>query len=89
MIRWGKAEKIIEENRGGKVEVKLNSLEKNDVKFKLIKKEAKIPFVRDFVPEMKEKSTVAVHWNQVIKVLTEKEAEKLEKWSKKTLEIIN
>lgn len=92
MVRWGKVEKItdsIETVETGSVKVKLNSLKKVNGKFELTKTEEKMAFVKDFVPEIKQGSIVAVHWNQVTKILTKNETEKLLEWTEKTLDAVN
>ena len=45
-----------------------------------------VPFSADLVPDLKVGDTVAVHWNQVIKILTSSEEQNLAFWSRDVLD---
>lgn len=81
MIRWGDVGKI-----GSKyLSVYLNSLEKKGKYFKLVHKKGRYTFRADFLPGLKIGDTVAVHWKQVVKKLTDSEVKNLEYWTKEVI----
>jgi hypothetical protein len=81
MIRWGKVQKINRHN----LTVNLNSLKKENGKYNLTLKKRTYTYRADILPGIKVGTTVAVHWKQVVKILTSKEIENLEYWTKNTL----
>ncbi len=83
MVRWGEVKNISND----KITVDLNMLEgtPEDKLFKLVKKEETFSFNKLFVPKLKVGSIVAVHWQQVIKILTKQEVKNIEYWTKKVL----
>jgi len=84
MIRWGQVKKI-SKNR---LTISLNSLEEVDKKFKLKLITASFSYHSDFLPNLKIGDTVAVHWLQVVKILTPKETKNLSHWTKLTLDTV-
>jgi hypothetical protein len=82
MIRWGEVLKIGRED----LTVKINSLKKTKDHYKLVQKEENFSYHPDFLKGIKPGDTLAVHWQQPIKILTEKEKENLTYWTKETLE---
>lgn len=82
MIRWGKVEKKSER----KIEVKLNSLKKRSEFYQLTLKKICLPINSQIIPKLKVGDTIAVHWQQVIKILTQNEEENLTYWSKQVLQ---
>ena len=85
MIRWGKVKEITD----NQAKVTLNSLEEVDNKYKLVKLSEKHPFSIDIVPNITQDAIVAVHWNQVIIVLTEDQVSRLQYWTESVIEAIN
>lgn len=84
MIRWGKIQSIAKNN----AIVKLNSLtakNKNSYKLKLINES--VPFDKKIVPSLKKEDVVAVHWNMVVKILSENEIENLKYWTKEVIKL--
>ena len=81
MIRWGNVEKIAH----GKAIVKLNSLKKEKNTYKLTVSKETLSFDLDFVPGLKVGDTVAVHWKQIVKILTADEEKNLSFWTKEVL----
>lgn len=84
MIRWGKVQKLFQK----KAIVNLNSLKtskKNS--YTLTKVKTSIPFNPKFTPDLKVGDTVAVHWNLIVKILTQKEEKNLHFWSAKICQI--
>lgn len=77
MIRWGRVEKI----SGGEAEVVLNSVKKENDHYALTMLQETVPFNSDLAPGLKIGDTVAVHWKQVIKILTPNEEKNLAFWS--------
>src|SRR3990167_2713030 len=82
MIRWGRAENI----SGGEITAYLNSVKKENGKYSLTMLQKTVPFSADLVPDLKVGDTVAVHWNQVIKILTSSEEQNLAFWSRDVLD---
>lgn len=85
MVRWGKIKSKLK-NQKSKIKIELNSLEKRENKYKLIKKEETVRWDAELVPDLKVGQTVAVHWGWVAKKLTSEEQEKLLFWTQKVLE---
>jgi hypothetical protein len=67
------------------VVINLNSLKKNKKRYSLIRIREKFPVSNKLIPNIKMGDIVAVHWKQVIKVLTKKEERDLTFWTKETL----
>ena len=84
MIRWGQVKKISK----NKLTISLNSLEKVEQKFQLKPITATFSYHPGFLPNIKLGDTVAVHWLQVVKILTPKEVKNLSYWTKFTLDIV-
>ncbi|MFA5025291.1 MAG: DUF6390 family protein [Candidatus Shapirobacteria bacterium] len=84
MIRWGQVKKISKT----RLTISLNSLYEINQKFKLKLETASFPYRFDFLPQLKIDDFVAVHWLQVIKILTPKEVKNLNYWTKLTLDTI-
>lgn len=82
MIRWGKVEK----KSGKQIEINLNSLKKSKNVYNLTLKRVSLSINSKIVPGLKIGDTVAVHWQQVIKILTQNEEEKLSYWSRQILQ---
>lgn len=82
MIRWGKVEKF----SGKKMAVVLNSLKIVRQKYKLVLIRGILPFNKTFLGPIKVGDAVAVHWNQVIKILTKTEERKLSLWTENVLD---
>jgi hypothetical protein len=85
MIRWGKVTHI----KNNTATIDLNSLNKENKKYKLTIKSESHQFIPEFVPNLKIGDILAVHWKQVIKKLTTKEEKKLTFWTKKVIESVN
>ena len=76
MIRWGEVKEI----KNKKATIALNSLKNKSAESLVFKKETLL-YSNDFVPNLKVKDIVAVHWNMIIKKLTGEEKEKLSFWT--------
>ncbi|MGI5827744.1 MAG: DUF6390 family protein [Patescibacteria group bacterium] len=83
MIRWGKVENIISQD---KVEASVFSLKATKDKYHLATIKDVFSYSSDFVPGMKKGKVVAVHWGMAVKILTQDEEEKLSFWTKRFLE---
>ena len=53
----------------------------------MIQKLENIPFDEKLVPDLKAGDSVAVHWNMVVKILTNEEEKNLKFWTKKIIEL--
>lgn len=84
MIRWGKVTKISK----SKLTLSLNSLEEINKNFKLKQITASFSYHPGFLPNIKVGNTVAVHWLQVVKILTPREEKNLSYWTKITLDTV-
>ncbi|MFC1722250.1 DUF6390 family protein [Patescibacteria group bacterium] len=84
MIRWGEVTEI----NGSNITVLLNSMNSNKNNYFINKAPQKFSFVKDFIKDVKVGSIVAVHWQQVIKVLTSKEKENVSNWTEKVIKTI-
>ena len=74
MIRWGKVEEIV----GGDAVININSLNKETV-----------PFNSILTPGLKTGDLVAVHWKQVIKILTAAEEKNLSFWTTEVIQSLS
>jgi hypothetical protein len=84
MIRWGRVQKISR----NKAVVDLNSLKKKGKNaYALTKVQASIPFNLKFTPNLKMGDAVAAHWNLIVKILSKREENNLEFWSKKVCQL--
>lgn len=81
MIRWGKVVKIEDEI----LTANLRSLENFGKTYKVVMLKKQASFLPEFLPKLKIGDTVAVHWNQAVKILTAKEEKSLMFWTKKVL----
>lgn len=86
MIRWGKVTQIL----GDKLEADLNSLDgKVDSGslngLKVVQKKCEAKFIPGFLPGLKIGDGVAVHWHQAVKILSTKEVDQLDFWTKKVI----
>lgn len=86
MIRWGKVNKIKNEEKI--LEVNLFNLKKSKDKYKLYEKIENISFDKSILKNIKVGDTVAVHWGMIIKTLTDSEVNSLSSWTAKVIEII-
>lgn len=82
MIRWGKVRKI----SGKKMGVVLNSLKIVGKEYKLVLIRLVLPLNKTFLGPVKVGDTVAVHWNQVVKILTKTEESKLSLYTRAVLD---
>jgi hypothetical protein len=82
MIRWGKVEKT----SGKKLWITLNSLKVVGKRYKTTLVNKTLPFVETFLGPVKVGDIVAVHWNQVVKILTVDEEGKLSSWTRTVLD---
>lgn len=81
MVRWGNVTEILD----GKLAATFNLLVKNGNRFETTKSDGVFDFNKGFLPGLKKGSTVAIHWKQVIKKLTDEETKKLDFWANETL----
>ena len=82
MIRWGKVEAI----NGEFASVVLNTLVKKGTRYDLKLSRENHPFIPGFLSGLKIGDDVAVHWKQVVKILTLGEVQKLTFWTGEVLE---
>lgn len=88
MIRWGKVVEVKKKTAA----IRLNSLKKNKgakISYALFKHKEEFPYISGFVNGLKTGDVVAVHWKQIVKILSPDEVEKITFWTKKVLESIN
>ncbi len=85
MIRWGKVQKIVLRT----AKIKLNSLKKVRNGFQLSQITVAFPFIPGFVSGIKAGDIVAVHWKQIVKILTKKETRSISYWTSEVLKVIN
>ena len=76
-----KVEKIGRKN----LAASLNSLKRTKSKYSLKTVRKSYPYMADMLPSLSVGNMVAVHWKQVVKILTEEETKKLEFWTNKVL----
>lgn len=81
MIRWGKVEELVE----GKTKVKLHSLKNKSNSYNLTIIQETLPFSPKLTPNLQVGDCVAVHWRQVVKILSTAEEENLIFWTKEVL----
>lgn len=82
MIRWGTVKSLSKKE----AVVNLNSLKfKKPSAYSLTQIRTTIPFDPKFTPDLKVEDTVAVHWNMIIKILTQTEEKNLAFWTSKVL----
>jgi len=84
MIRWGTVERIDKDILG----LNIKFLEKQKQNYKLSNKREELKFYSDFLSNLKVGDTVAVHWKQVVKIVTDNEKNNLSYWTKEILKII-
>jgi hypothetical protein len=84
MVRWGKVEKITKT----KLDVNLNSLKKVGKSFKLTFKKGSFSYRLEFFKNLNKGDTVAVHWKQVVRKLTEGEVKNLEYWTNEVISTV-
>lgn len=84
IISWGQVKKITT----NKLTVSLNTLKEEGGRFKLTTAAKAVPYNRKFLGEVNSVDTVAVHWNQVVKILTDEERENLSFWTHEVLKTI-
>jgi hypothetical protein len=83
MIRWGTVQHL---SKKGAI-VALNSLKaKGKSSYSLTQVKTSVPFSPKFTPGIKIGDTVAVHWNLVVKILTQNEEKNLTFWTNKILQ---
>lgn len=85
MVRWGK---VIRINKNT-LKLDLCSLRISKGVYKITQKEETIPYHPGFLFGVKKGDTVAVHWNQAVKILDENEQNHIYKWSGIVLKSIN
>jgi hypothetical protein len=89
-IRWGKVEEI----NKNKALINLTSLkiinksDSTNIKYQMSNIKEEIPFNLKLVPDLKSGTTTAVHWDQVIKILTKEEEQKLSSWTREIIDSI-
>lgn len=81
MIRWGKVSKLSTD----RAEINLNSLKLVRNKYKLLVIREGVPHDSRFTPQLKIGDIVAIHWNLIVKILSEKETENLEYWTREVI----
>lgn len=83
MVRWGKVTAMDDK----KLTAKLNMLSGNPeaLEFSVIQEPHEFEYNLDFLPNLKVGDTIAVHWQQVIKILTPEEIEKVDYWTREVL----
>lgn len=84
MVRWGP---VIEINKK-EVSVNLHQLKLEGKKYQIETKLGMFDFSNEFLGEVKIGDFVAVHWNQVIKVLTLEEEKNLSYWTHKIIKYV-
>ncbi len=85
MIKWGEVTHI----KGNNITVNVNLLDKHKDSYMLAQETQKLPIRKDFLPGLKVGDIVAVHWKQVIKILSPKEVSNLKYWTNQVLKILN
>jgi hypothetical protein len=68
--------------------LQLKSLKRNENKYELIETKEKFGFRKDFLAGIKAGDTVAVHWKQVVKILSVEEVNNLDYWTRKILDVV-
>ena len=85
MIRWGKVTEINKET----LTLELQSLKKGKNRYVLTKLMNSFPYNSEFLPGLKIGDTVAVHWQQPVKILTPQETKNLAYWTSEILETVS
>ena len=85
MIRWGKVEEIV----GGDAVININSLKQENGKHTLTVLKETVPFNSILTPGLKTGDLVAVHWKQVIKILTAAEEKNLSFWTTEVIQSLS
>lgn len=80
MVRWGTVQSISDH-----IVVELNSLDKKDNTYKLVKKIATVKFDPELLLGISVGQTIIVHWGWAVKILTIPETKKLSFWTKAVL----
>jgi hypothetical protein len=83
MIRWGKVTHL--DTTSHKLTVNLTSLNSHTPPYKFVTASQTYSYEPELLKDMKLGSTVAVHWHQVIKVLTPTETKNLKHWTQQLL----
>ncbi len=81
MIRWGKVKSLT----ASQATIDLHLLAKVKKGYKLVGSTISFPAAIKLVPNIKAGNTVAVHWKQLIKILTEEEEKKLDYWTNEVM----
>ncbi len=84
MVRWGEVSSITNKTAA----LKLHTLKTGNQGYKLAKITTHVPFNPNLFSDLQPGAVAAVHWGQVIKVLTKKEAENLEFWTREVLNAV-
>jgi len=85
MIRWGR----VEEFKKDKILVSVNFLEEKVFSYKLVVRQETFKIYPDFVSGLAIGDFVAIHWDQVVKILTSREEKNLSFWTNRILDIGN
>jgi hypothetical protein len=85
MIRWGRVIKVLKKS----LYVELNSLKQVANSYQLTVIKEKHDYNANFLEGLKEGNTVAVHWKQVVNILTKKEIKNIDYWTRKVLTTLN
>lgn len=81
MVRWGRVEKI----SGGNLTANLISLKKEDSKYRPTLIRESVPLNHLLIPGLKVGDSIAVHWQQVTKILTAVEEKNLSFWTREIM----
>jgi len=81
MVRWGPVTKIA----GDHLTVKLRSLKQVTNRYQLTINSQSFTYRLDFLPSMAVGSIVAIHWQQVVKILTPPEIAHLDYWTRQVI----
>lgn len=87
MIRWGKVLKVSKQ----KALVQINKLEIKDGKYALAiaKKPEELVVQKYFTHNLSVNDIVAVHWNEIIKILSARELYNLDYWTNEVIKTVN
>ncbi len=86
MIRWGRVVEIEKDKE--KARVLLVELERKGKRLELVEKEEDVLYETELVEGITKGAIVAVHWGRIAKILTEREAENLKRWTGRVLETV-
>lgn len=81
MIRWGEVTRITSNS----ATVNLNSLKKSGRQFLMTKITQTLPYISGFVPGLKKGDVVGVHWENIVKIFSQREVDNLTYWTKEVL----